>query len=273
MDKTLLIAACLPLLWLVEALLPIREHHYRKLSHAGINVGFGLFNGALGVLLFGIALAHLDQLIESRQLGLLHAIDWAPALEWLLVLLLFDGWQYLWHRLNHRVPLLWRFHAVHHCDAHMDATTALRFHFGEITLSFVARLLVLPLLGMSLEQLLLYELIALPVILLHHSNTHLSPTMNRWLSRLIVTPSIHWVHHSSDPAELNTNYASLLAFWDTLFGTARRRSDTASITLGLGDTVTSDTSRLARQWLMPFGFYAEHRIDGHTADAQTGRDP
>ncbi len=261
MDKTLLLAACLPLLWLLEALLPIREHDYRKLAHAGTNLGFGLVNGLLGLALFSVVLLQLGNWVEQKQLGLQHAVEWPPALEWLLVLVLFDGWQYLWHRLNHRVDLLWRFHAVHHCDAHMDATTALRFHFGEIALSFGARLIVIPLLGMSLEQLLLYELIALPVILLHHSNTRLPAALDRWLSMLIVTPSIHWVHHSSDRQELNANYASGLSFWDRLCGSARRRDDTASIALGLGEPATSDTSPVAQQWLMPIHGYVDNDFD------------
>ena len=59
-----------------------------------------------------------------------------PLWAWLpLDILLLDLWIYWWHRANHEWPFLWRFHEVHHRDRHLDATTALRFHFGEVALS------------------------------------------------------------------------------------------------------------------------------------------
>ena len=268
MDKSLLIAACLTLLWLLESRAPIRAHGNHKLTHAGINLGFGLVNGGIGIGLASFVLWQLDSWIQANQIGLLHTLSLPATLECLLALLLFDAWQYTWHRLNHRVPLLWQFHAVHHCDAHMDASTALRFHPGEILLSFTARLMVLPLLGMSLEQLLLYELIALPIIFLHHSNTRLPQALDSLLSPLIVTPSIHWVHHSRDYSDLNSNYASVLSLWDRLFGSATRRSDTAAIALGLDASLTDDSSSLREQWLMPFAAYSSNDPVANDAESK-----
>src|SRR6188472_368647 len=65
---------------------------------------------------------------QQKHSGLLQI---APAPGWvklIAAILLLDYTLYLWHRLTHRVPLLWRFHQVHHVDREMDATTALRFH-------------------------------------------------------------------------------------------------------------------------------------------------
>ena len=54
-------------------------------------------------------------------------------------LVLLDFWIYWWHRANHELSFLWRFHQVHHFDELLDSTTALRFHFGEVVLSALVR--------------------------------------------------------------------------------------------------------------------------------------
>lgn len=60
-------------------------------------------------------------------------------MEFAISVLLMDLAFYYWHLANHRVPLLWRFHNVHHIDPGLDVSTALRFHFGEITLFSVVQ--------------------------------------------------------------------------------------------------------------------------------------
>jgi sterol desaturase/sphingolipid hydroxylase (fatty acid hydroxylase superfamily) len=180
----------------------------------------------------------------------LHWLD-APAwVTWPLAILLFDGWMYDWHVLNHKVPLLWRFHAVHHSDREMDASSALRFHTGEIVLSGCGRLIVLPVLGMTMPQLLLYELLLQPVILFHHSNERVPARLDAMLRWLIVTPWMHWVHHSRWQPETDSNYASVLSVWDRIFGTFRLRSQPRQINLGL------DEDRSERQWRTLWGMLA-----------------
>src|SRR5215813_5385924 len=116
-------------------------------------------------------------------------------------ILLFDAWMYLWHRANHQLDFLWRFHRVHHSDPEMDVTTAIRFHAGEILISSALRLAVIPLLGITNRQLLVYEMLLLPVILFHHSNVLIPERLDAILRLVIVTPAIHRVHHSRLRAE------------------------------------------------------------------------
>jgi sterol desaturase/sphingolipid hydroxylase (fatty acid hydroxylase superfamily) len=62
--------------------------------------------------------------------------------EWgkvLISFLIFDYANYIWHLLNHRIPLLWRFHLVHHTHPELDVTTAIRFHYGEMIGSLLFR--------------------------------------------------------------------------------------------------------------------------------------
>jgi len=167
--------------------------------------------------------------------------------SWPAGLLLFDAWMYAWHVLNHKLPLLWRFHAVHHADRELDTSSALRFHTGEIILSGCARLAVLPAIGLTIQQLLLYETMLLPVILFHHANVRIPKRLDEWIRAVIVTPRMHWVHHSRLRPETDSNYASVLSVWDRLFGTFRMRDDPGRIELGL------DEDRDERQWRTLWG--------------------
>jgi len=135
----------------------------------------------------------------------------------------------------------------------MDATSAVRFHTGEIIFSGAARLLVFPLLGISLPMLLVYELILLPVILFHHSNVRVARPVDGIMRAIIVTPWMHWVHHSVIRDETNSNYGSVLSVWDRLFRSFRLRSDPSQIELGLVEDTSESSWRTLRGMLLrPF---------------------
>ena len=160
-----------------------------------------------------------------------YALDWRPLWwsGWLglgLDLLLLDCWIYWWHRANHRWPLLWRFHEVHHLDQFLDASSALRFHFGEVLLSSLVRAGVILLLGVPLLNVVVFETLLALSAMFHHSNVKLPPRLEKALSHVIVTPSIHWVHHHAIRRDTDSNYSSLLSVWDRLFRSrsATRRS-------------------------------------------------
>ncbi len=229
------------------------EARESKIRHDFTNMGLGLFNGIVTSVVFAATALYVTEGAREAQFGLLHWIELAPLAELALAVLIFDLWQYTWHRLNHRVPLLWRFHAVHHSDREMDASSGFRFHTGEIILSSIARLAVLPVLGLTIQQLLVYESITLPIVLFHHSNIRLSGATDRALRWLIVTPWMHWVHHSDYQPETDSNYSSLFSVWDRIFGSFKLRSDPSTITLGLDSAEDrKDWATLAGILAMPF---------------------
>lgn len=233
--KPLAATSLLILLWVAESVAPMYLERKKRFQHGGRNLTLGLLNTLMIALPFASLMLLVTQWAENQTLGIGHWLIGPTWLQWLIVLVLFDAWMYFWHRLNHRMPFLWRFHAVHHSDREMDATTALRFHTGEIAMSFIARLTILPLLGMTMPQLLLYETILLPVILFHHSNFRLPASVDRILRWLIVTPRMHWVHHSREQQETDSNYASVLSIWDRCLGSFRLREHPEMIELGLHD--------------------------------------
>ena len=128
---------------------------------------------------------------------------------------------YLWHVLTHKVPVLWRLHLVHHADLDMDATTALRFHAADMLVSVPYRAAQVALLGVSPRALRAWQAFFFVSVLFHHSNLRLPPGLERRLSRVLTTPGMHGIHHSTVRAETSSNWSSGLSLWDHLHRTFR----------------------------------------------------
>lgn len=206
-----------------------------RLRHGLRNVLLGSLNAIATALVFTGLWWLAAEWSADRAFGLLHRLSWPEWMEGLLALLLLDLWTYAWHRMNHRVPFLWRFHRVHHSDPHMDVTTANRFHVGEIVLSSVFRIPLILLLGIGIGQLALYEVLMFAVVQFHHANVGVTEKWDRRLRLLIVTPFMHKVHHSRWQPETDSNYSSLLSIWDRLFRSFRLNERPDSIQLGLDE--------------------------------------
>lgn len=170
-----------------------------------------------------------------------HALDWRP--DWwsglpglAIDLLILDFLIYWWHRVNHEVQFLWRFHEIHHLDGFLDTTTALRFHFVEVLLSASARAVVIILLGMPFFSVIIFEILVLLSALFHHSNLRLGPGTERFLGRLIITPAIHWVHHHAVRKDTDSNYGTIFSFWDPLFGSRSKTERWPEMPIGVERT-------------------------------------
>lgn len=105
-------------------------------------------------------------------------------------------------------------------------------------------------LTLTMLQLLAYEALLLPVILFHHSNVRIPRRVDSMLRWLIVTPWMHWVHHSRAREETNSNYASVLSNWGRLFGTYRFRPAPEAIEQGLDDADGGTRWRTLPQMLL-----------------------
>lgn len=176
--------------------------------------------------------------VPVSALAASHALGWRP--EWwsggtglVLDLLILDCWIYWWHRANHELQFLWRFHEVHHLDEFLDASSALRFHFGEVFLSSIARACVIFLLGVPLTTVVIFETLLAFSAIFHHSNVKLPAWLEKPLSWVIVTPSIHWVHHHAIRRDTDSNYSSLLSVWDRVFASRSRTARTPEMPIGV----------------------------------------
>jgi sterol desaturase/sphingolipid hydroxylase (fatty acid hydroxylase superfamily) len=249
--KIAVTVSLLALFWGWETWFPFFERRAGRWRHAGRNLALAICNTVVLALVFGTATVVVAGWTAQHGLGLLHALPVDGPLRLPLAVVLLDGWMYLWHRANHAVPLLWRFHRMHHSDDQMDVTTATRFHLGEHAGGAVLRLGLIPLAGFEVEHLLVYDTLVIAVTQLHHANLSLG-RWDRWLRWLLVTPDVHKVHHSQWRPETNSNYSTLFSVWDRLAGTLRLRADPQTIVFGLEEFADPYWQSWTGMWRTPF---------------------
>src|SRR5438105_5696130 len=212
---------------------PLRRVREAKWRHVSRNIVFAGVAAATVNLLERPVVEPLANVVERRRCGLLYLCRLPRPVHVALAIVLLDYTLYVWHVLTHRVAWLWRFHVVHHADLDLDASTALRFHAGELVLSVPWRVCQILLIGVSPFALTLWQGLVLLSTLFHHSNLELPLQAERWLVRFIVTPRMHGVHHSTRDEEINSNWSNGLTLWDRLHGTLRLNVPQREITIGV----------------------------------------
>jgi sterol desaturase/sphingolipid hydroxylase (fatty acid hydroxylase superfamily) len=251
LTKRVLPVALLIVFWCWETGRPFFGKREERLKHAGRNLAFAVFNTVVLGLVFGSLTVMVAVWTEKNQLGLLNHLGLVEPFRFVLAMVLLDGWMYLWHRANHAVPFLWRFHRMHHSDRTMDVTTATRFHLGEHVGSAVLRLGLIPLLGWELWDLVVYDMLVVAVTQFHHADISVG-RWDRWLRLLMVSPYMHKVHHSNQQPETDSNFSTVLSIWDRLAGTFRMRSDPATLVFGLEGFTDPSWQTLWGMWKTPF---------------------
>lgn len=241
------------LLWFLEKRRPLRSEVEPQLKHDARNMAVA---GAAAIALQITekpVTKFLTALVEKHRIGLLKIIRLPKWVEVTLAVLLLDYTLYLWHVLTHRVPFLWRFHVAHHVDLDLTASTALRFHFGELIISTVWRAVQILLIGVSPLSLTVWQQFLFLAIIFHHSNVRLPLEIERKLNRFIVTPRMHGIHHSVIQDETNSNWSSGLTLWDYLHGTLRLNIPQSEITIGVPAYREAEEVELMKILKMPFG--------------------
>ena len=232
----------------LEHRLPFRPRTTSARRHAGVNLTLAAINGGLlwmfvgGVERFGLV---------PPSTGHLSFFD--PGQAWRLVvsILYLDGVTYLFHAAYHRLPWLWRLHRVHHTDRDLDATSASRFHAGEVVLSAALRFIVAIPLGPTGAEIEIFALLLLFSAQFQHANFRLPAAIEPVVRAIFVTPDMHRVHHSEQPAETNANFSAIFSFWDRLFGTYRTALQT-EIVIGLPEYRDPASRTLPALFRMPF---------------------
>lgn len=221
-------------LLILENKFPFFPYQNSLRSRIANNFELGVVN-SIAASLFTIAISGSAPLVRSH-LGLIATMS-SPVIAGILSFLILDIYMYFWHRMMHRLPLAWRFHRVHHTDRSMNVSTAYRFHAIEIISSSIPKLALIWWLGIAGNFVLIYELVFTVVVALHHSNLRIPASLERLLAYVILTPNYHRIHHSQIVTETNSNYSSVLIWWDRLFGTYHLRPDLDNIQLGVSDEV------------------------------------
>lgn len=238
-------------LLLLETRYPLRRQTQPKGSRDARNLAMAALSGAVLAVLQAPVTDRLTAIVDRRRWGLLKQLALPPWVEVPLAVAAMDYTLYLWHVWTHLGPL-WRFHRVHHADLDMDASTALRFHFGEMIASIPYRAAQILLIGVGSRAFAVWQGFLMACVTFHHSNLRLPVHFERALGLILVTPRNHGIHHSIVEAETNANCSSGLTLWDRLHGTLRSDRPGAGITIGLPDERSPETLRLGRLLAMPF---------------------
>ncbi len=207
----------------------------------------------LGSVCAGCACA-VSRWASGGGVGLLNQF---PASAWLAIptsVIALDLVSYFWHRANHALPLLWRFHQAHHSDANYTVTTALRFHPGELLLALPVRLVAVAGLGVPITGVIVFEVVFALANFCEHGNIDLPRKFEQALGRLLVTPALHRRHHSREARLLETNYGTIFSVWDRLLGTYGENRSDVRIDTGLPE-IDHPLGTLEILWLPARGVF------------------
>lgn len=231
---------------------PLRRHTQREPERLLRNAALGALSMAVVAAVESPLVQPLARQAETRRRGLAQRL---PAPAWVrdaAAFLLMDYTTYLWHVLTHKVPALWRLHLVHHVDLDMDASTALRFHALDMLVSAPYRAAQVAVAGASPRALRLWQGFFFVSVLFHHANLRLPAGLERRLARVLTTPRMHGIHHSTVHGETNSNWSSGLSLWDHLHRTFRLDVPQDRVQVGVPGYRDPAEIRLRPSLLLPF---------------------
>lgn len=250
--KTLILPGIFILLFLAEQFIPLRKRALPLFRRLVKNLTLTAAVFLVGSLVVRYAGLGTSKWTTERGFGLVFLV---PLPKWCRVvfgILLMDLTFYYWHRANHRIRLLWRFHNVHHIDPDLDVSTSFRFHFVEITYSAVFRVVQMLLIGADPFTYGIYETVFSAETMFHHSNIRLPLKLERWLNKVIVTPRMHGIHHSAIGSETNSNYSVIFPWWDRLNKTLVLNVPQSLIRIGVPGYMEVNDNRFWNLIIMPF---------------------
>jgi sterol desaturase/sphingolipid hydroxylase (fatty acid hydroxylase superfamily) len=260
----------------LESFFPLRRAVEDKLRRAARNLSLAGLGLATVTILQTPLLVPVSTWAIQNEIGLLRLISLPGWVRVAATIVLLDYTLWFWHWLNHKVPFLWRFHSVHHVDRDLDASTGIRFHFGELGLSVLFRGAQIVAIGADPFGVGIYQILLFASVVFHHSNSRLPVGLESWLVRVVVTPRMHGIHHSDYRNETNSNWSSLFSVWDYLHRTVRLDVPQAAITIGVPGYSRPEAVTIGKAIVLPFRSHQEdwRRPDGAPPDRPPpGPDP
>ena len=235
-----------------EAAAPRRALARPRRERWPVNLGLGFLNAGLMRLLAAGVLVSSAVLAADHGVGVVHWLSLPEWAGWIVTILALDFAVYLQHVMFHAVPVFWRLHRVHHADLGFDASTGIRFHPLEILLSLGFKVGTVLLVGAEPWAIVAFEILLSSSSLFNHGNVSMPESVDRRLRRLVVTPDMHRIHHSTRVAETNSNFGFSFSCWDRLCGTYRSDSELGQLGLEIGLTEYREPLSLGRLLVLPF---------------------
>ena len=206
-------------------------------------------------LIFPVAAVGIALWCQTHGFGVLNYLELPQILRTIIAFVVLDFAIYLQHVMFHYIPVLWRFHKVHHADQDIDVTTGLRFHPIEIVLSMLIKFAVVVFVGAPVIAVVVFEIVLNATAMFNHGNISLPKKIDAVIRFFIVTPDMHRVHHSTIVKEINSNFGFNFSIWDKLFGTYIAQPSKGHINMKIGLKEYTDskiTQKLINILKMPF---------------------
>ena len=239
----------------LESFFPARKSKLTKPVRWLGNFSLLILSSIVARLLIPIGVAGIALYASKQGIGLFNIINLPTWLSIAISVLLLDLMIYWQHRIFHLVPMLWRFHKVHHADSHIDASTGLRFHPVEIALSILLKALAVLILGVPATAVIIFEVALNGFALFNHANIRLPRWLELPLRALLITQVLHRIHHSQVVNETNSNYGFSVSWWDRVFGSYKSQAQKSDEDLDIGlksYPATKNNANLLMLLKMPF---------------------
>jgi sterol desaturase/sphingolipid hydroxylase (fatty acid hydroxylase superfamily) len=208
------------LLLVLERLVPLYEGWKRSHGDVRVDLTHLVVSGAITLELLRPFLLAMGVAVGgwlSDSLGSpLWPRDWNLVAQLALALVVGEFFLYWAHRLGHELPLLWRFHAMHHSAPRLYFLNAVRFHPVDLAISHFSPLIALAMLGADARVLALFNLVSAVHGMFQHTNLPIRCGPLNWIFSMA---ELHRWHHSRLVEESNTNFGQNLIVWDVVFGT------------------------------------------------------
>ncbi len=221
LERTAYIIGAMLILWIVEGSIPLLNLKYKKTKakHAIVNLTFTVIHLIIHTG-FAIIIVMLSSWAAANKFGLVFWLNTSTVFTIIisaLVLDFFGGW--LSHFTQHKVPLFWRMHIIHHSDNNVDVTSGLRHHPLESVWRGLFFLIAIFLCGAPIYAVMIYQTILTIFVAFTHANISLPLWVDKALSYVLVSPNMHKVHHHYKLPYTDSNYGAVFAIWDRLLGT------------------------------------------------------
>lgn len=220
LQRMAILVGGLLLFWVIEGAIPLLQLQYKKtkLRHALVNFGFTVIHLIIHTFL-AILIVMLSDWCRHQNFGMVYWFNATILGAIVIGVLALDFSSWLVHWVMHKVPVLWRFHLVHHSDNNVDVTTGLRHHPGDSLLRGIFFLLLIFVSGAPMYSVMIYQTLVVLATAFTHANISLPRRVDKALSYFLVSPNMHKVHHHWVQPYTDSNYGAVFAFWDRLFNT------------------------------------------------------
>ncbi len=252
-------ATILAIMTLWELIAPRRALTQSKLRRWGANLSLVVLDTLAVRFLVPITAIAVGAHTEAHGIGLLNQFQLSDGARLILTIAALDLIVYLHHLMFHAVPLLWRFHRVHHADRDIDVTTGVRFHPIEIVISLGIKIAAIYVVGANPWAILIFEIILNSTAMFNHSNVRIPVTIDRVLRLLVVTPDMHRVHHSIVEIETDSNFGFNFPWWDRIFGTYQAQPKEGHLKMTIGLRYFQEAPIAKMGWILLSPFYAVKR--------------